>query len=462
MPPADEEQLTGDEKVLLSEWIGFGASDTLQFSDLGKESRMYQLVRNLIDKQNAYTWGDLPQVSESKILSLSSNYVRILRMFNSSNALQVIVYPHHEYQSDMLSELRPIAMNIVDLNVSGLPLDEEEMDFIAGCENLEKLNLSSSSVGDESISRLANLAGLRELKAYNTNLTDRSIPYFGQMKGLKDLYVYNTEISSEVVQDLGFQRNDFRVIKTLSQADEFKSILPSPSVEPRIYFFRDPVKLMLEHPLDDINLYYTLDGSEPDETSKRSTDSLEITESVNLKFYAAREGWVPSPVTNMQIFRTVKAPDQYSLLHSPNSRYIGKGEALLFDLEKGSEDFGDSTWMAFREEDLVLAGEWDKPVDIRSVVLSSMVHTDPYLFPPELIVVKGGMERSTMRILATLKPGKLEERSERHYTFYECDFEPVSVRFIEIMVEPLQRIPMWHAGKNEKGWFFIDEIVVQE
>ncbi|MGD9328659.1 MAG: hypothetical protein PVH48_06790, partial [Cyclobacteriaceae bacterium] len=69
--------------------------------------------------------------------------------------------------------------------------------------------------------------------------------------------------------------------------------------------------------------------------------------------------------------------------------------------------------------------------------------------------------RSDMRLLARLDPEKLEERADRHFRFFECSFDPVTIRYLEIEVQPLQRIPMWHPGKGEKGWFFIDEVVIQ-
>ena len=64
--------------------------------------------------------------------------------------------------------------------------------------------------------------------------------------------------------------------------------------------------------------------------------------------------------------------------------------------------------------------------------------------------------------MGQFNPKKLEERSERYFDFYECQFDPIKVRFIEITVQPLQSIPMWHQGKGEKGWFFIDEVVFEQ
>ncbi len=118
-------------------------------------------------------------------------------------------------------------------------------------------------------------------------------------------------------------------------------------------------------------------------------------------------------------------------------------------MEKGSGDFGDSTWMAFREESFILNAEWEEEVVIGSVVLSSMVNTDPYLFPPESIVIRGGMEKSDMNVLARLIPEKLEERTDRYFEFYDCKIDPIQpIRYIEIVVQPYKE---FLCGIREKA-----------
>ena len=43
---------------------------------------------------------------------------------------------------------------------------------------------------------------------------------------------------------------------------------------------------------------------------------------------------------------------------------------------------------------------------------------------------------------------------------YELKFKPVSFRYLKIIANPVLKLPKWHPGKGEKGWFFADEIFV--
>jgi uncharacterized membrane protein len=461
MPPLEEEQLTGDEMTLISSWVSHGASGDQKFSDLDISDPGYVIIDKIVSDSKNYRWSGLPDISDDEIDELSSNYIRILRFYNRSDAIQVIVYPHKNYESKGISKLKSIANNIIELSFSGIPVQNDELDFIGLCQNLEKLNLSNTGIDDEGVSKLKDLGKLTELKIYNSNITDKALDKVEEYPQLSRLYAYNSDITEEGINRLAKAKSGLSIIKNAKEAEDFKSVLPPPTANPRVYFFSEIARLKLNHPLQDIDIFYTTDGSMPGETSDKAEDSLEIKESLKLKFYAARSGWESSHIDSMNIYKTISQPDSYFLKNQPNPRFIGRGESLLFDKEKGPGNFGDSTWMAFREESFILNGEWEESVTIKAVVLSSMVNTDPYLFPPESIKIRGGMDKSDMRVLARLNPKKMDTREDRHFRFFECTFDPVMIRYLEIEVQPLQRIPMWHPGKGEKGWFFIDEVVIE-
>ena len=461
MPPLDEEQLTDDEMILISDWVSFGAPADLKFNDLEITDLSYAIIEKLISDSRSHRWTSLPDISDDEINELSSNYIRIIRFYNRSNALQVIVYPHKNYESSDIAGLKPIAENIIELNFNGIPIKNQEYEFIDLCRNFEKLNLSNTPIDDDGIDRLKKLEKLSELKIYNTNISDKALNKISQFAGLSSLYVYNTNVTADGINRMVQAKSGLVIIKSVAQAKDFKSVLPPPAIDPKTSFFTDPFRVKLSHPLQGIDIFYTTNGSKPDQSSLKASDSLEIGHSLQLKFYAAKSGWEPSDIDSINFYKTLGKPDRFILKNQPNSRFIGKGESLLFDLEKGSGDFADSTWMAFREESFILNAEWEEEVELGSVVLSSMVNTDPYLFPPESIEIRGGTEGNDMDVLARLIPEKLEERTDRHFNFYECKIDPVAVRYIEIVVQPLQRIPMWHPGKGEKGWFFIDEVIFQ-
>jgi hypothetical protein len=37
-------------------------------------------------------------------------------------------------------------------------------------------------------------------------------------------------------------------------------------------------------------------------------------------------------------------------------------------------------------------------------------------------------------------------------------FDSSSHAYYKIVAKPVTKLPLWHNGKGQKGWFFIDEI----
>jgi len=459
MPPADEKQLDEDEFTILRSWLDQGASNELTYSDLADDSDLHLLVGRLIDESNSNQWTDLPEISDEDIIDFASDYCTIHRLFNGSNALQVIIFPHETFSSNELQQLKPIAKNTVELNLSNLPLTDKDITFINSFENLEYLDLSGSTISDESYQALDKLQKLTTLKVYNTAIGDASIELLAGIPALSDLYIYKTNISEAGIQELINNNSLLNVVNYAPEALEFKSVLPVPIVAPINYFFREPFYVKLDHPLSSIDIKYTRDGSDPDENSTTINDSLFVDRNFTLKYYATKDGWESSAMDSILFFKSDQEPSTYALTYSPDQKYLGVGKSLLFDMKKGSTNFGDDAWMAFKDNLFSLICEFENEMVISQVVLSSMVNTDPYIFPPSNIKVYGGNSSDDVKLLGTYFPKEPRERIEQHFEFYTVDVIPASFKFIKIEVTPLKRIPMWHQGKGERGWFFIDEVV---
>ena len=207
---------------------------------------------------------------------------------------------------------------------------------------------------------------------------------------------------------------------------------------------------------------YTIDGSNPDVDSEKVEDSIFIKDNFTIKYVASKAGWVSSPIDSILFLRSIREPNTYDLKFPADQKYLGIGKSLLFDLEKGSANFGDDAWMAFRDNRFILTCEFEEEVELNSIVLSSMVHTDPYIFPPSSIQIMGGLTDQDMKLLGSMKPEQPKERQNQHFDYIECNISPNPLKIIQIIVEPLRKIPNWHQGKGESGWFFIDEVVFQE
>jgi hypothetical protein len=98
MPPKEEPQLTKEEMLLLADWIQAGSGKDLNFTDLDISMESYSIIQKTMNEQRTTQWEGLSAISDDEINDISSNYISIFRLYQKSNALQVIMYPHKEFK----------------------------------------------------------------------------------------------------------------------------------------------------------------------------------------------------------------------------------------------------------------------------------------------------------------------------------------------------------------------------
>jgi uncharacterized membrane protein len=212
MPPQEKKQLTSIEIQLIEEWVRLGASDTLQLNQLKNDQPLLALVNNLMRPDAKEKWTKLPKVDKTILSGLNSDYLTIKKLASTSEALSINLFTSPKYEATLITNLAPIAQNIITLDLSGIPIGAKEMEFIAKCINLEILEIDKTPVTDRDIIPIKSLSKLRSLKVYNTKVSDESIDLFKGLSSLEKLYVKGSAISAEGISSLQKERPSLVVI----------------------------------------------------------------------------------------------------------------------------------------------------------------------------------------------------------------------------------------------------------
>lgn len=202
MPPDGKKPLSENEIRILERWIALGASDTLRLNHLDDNEQLALLIKTMMQPKDIETWQTLPKVADSTIENLASDYLTIKRIIGNSNALGVSLFMPPEYNMTLIKNLERVAVNIVELDLSALPLGTIEMEVVANCENLERLEVDRTQITDAGFAKLGKLNNLKHLKAYGTKITDASLPTFRKLKALKTLYIWDSNISEPTLIQL--------------------------------------------------------------------------------------------------------------------------------------------------------------------------------------------------------------------------------------------------------------------
>ena len=89
-----------------------------------------------------------------------------------------------------------------------------------------------------------------------------------------------------------------------------------------------------------------------------------------------------------------------------------------------------------------------------------MVDIGSYLMPPLSLEVWGGNDPGQLKLLNRIVPEQPFKQVPSYLKMYELKFKPITLRYLRIIANPVIKLPKWHPGKGQRGWFFTDEIIV--
>ncbi len=202
MPPDDKKPLKANEIQILERWIALGALDTLRLHHMPKTEPLSVLVKAMMEPDAKNKWATFPKVADSTLQNLSTDYITINRIASNSHALSVTIFLSPKFDAAVIANLKRVAENIVELDMSGLPIGQQEMNTVSACSNLEWLEIDGTPITDTQVEVLRNLKNIRLLKIYDTKIGDASIPVFKDLQSLKSLYLWKTDISETALESL--------------------------------------------------------------------------------------------------------------------------------------------------------------------------------------------------------------------------------------------------------------------
>ncbi len=117
-------------------------------------------------------------------------------------------------------------------------------------------------------------------------------------------------------------------------------------------------------------------------------------------------------------------------------------------------------WLAWRQTRMEVLLQFIKPTTVQSITLSALIDVASYIMPPSSIEIWGGDDKNKMKLLGSVKPQQPTMQQPSSLRGFECKFDPATVKYIKIVGNTVSKLPAWHPGKGDKGWLFVDEVLV--
>jgi hexosaminidase len=232
------------------------------------------------------------------------------------------------------------------------------------------------------------------------------------------------------------------------------------TITPVVDFVKKQVKLMLTNEMNYPSIRYTLDGSEPRTKSHLYKNPIAISKATTVKAGAFSKGLLLGKVSAQKVF-VHKASFRPVDLKYPYERYTGGGGYGLVNGLRGSLNFGDGNWQGFHQSDLDGVVDLGKPTPIKRIAAGFLDRTSSWIFYPELVEFSVSLDGKQFTNVAHFEipvPSGHRETSVREFT---QELKDVKARYVRVYGKNVGICPDWHAGKGDKAWLFVDEIVVE-
>ncbi len=403
--------------------------------------------------------------STSSIEKLNNPFRRVLKVSAKSPALFVQFSLKEKFDIEQLTACKEIAEQIVALNLSGMPVDDQVFPILADFVNLEKLNLNATSISGVGINALSRLKKLEQLSVVNTAVGLQAILPLINMASLKHVFIWNTRIGA---QDLMLLQSKAPKIKWEIgyQADKKEILQLSPPYleDNENLIFEKGLNIALKNPFPNAKIKYTTDGLDPDSSHGNIyTKAIYTKELLRIKAVTTLEGWITSAITDFTVYPKGIACDSATLLSKPN-RGRTFGAKILIDGKKGYSQTADqlyNSWLGFKKEDFKAGFHFGSNPNLQQVVVSTADMTNSSgasVFPPTKITIKGGENAKKLKTIGVLSPAMPLMRRPNASIPYVIPIKPGKYPYIEIEMLTLKSLPEWHQEKGQRGFVFLDEV----
>ncbi|MGB5435723.1 MAG: FN3 associated domain-containing protein [Maribacter sp.] len=462
MPPKGKVQPTADELALLEWWMGHDHCFDCLVGTMDKTEQLEKILKNLEEDTStrALIAKEVGEVPNTWLADLNGSNISASRLAAKSPLILINLFGRTDLTPGDFKALKKYAKNIVELNLGKTNFNDTLAPSLKPFKNLTKLQLQKTTIADKSIDVIKGLEHLESLNLYGTEIDNTGLKKLEGMPSLTHLYLWQTDITNEAMDAYASAHPEVTVQGQIN-SDIFRATkLEPPTIIAETDFFTDSLHIALDYVFDDAQIFYTLDGSEPDSTSTQYSKPLTITRSTEVKAVTHAPGWHLSEVTASSFKKISFAVNAITLNKNPNERYKGHGAQTLIDQKRGTVNFVDGNWIGFEGSHFTATIELGKEEQVSSVSVGAFSSPEKWIFYPTGFKVWTSTNGTDFKLVKTQNLGPEAINTNTKFRFFDLDIAPTSAKYVRVQVNSQLKNPEWHPNPGGNSWLFVDEIVL--
>jgi len=467
MPPANKPQLTAEEKALIAQWIKSDLPFETRVATLPATDSLRMMAENFLKPTSVEEVYDFPQAAAGTIEKLNNEYRVLTPVSRDSPALHVTLFSKANYSSASVEELVAVSEQIVSLNLAKMPVKDAEMKTLAKFINLNRLNLNFTEISGQGLEQLKSLKKLRHLSLSGTSVDYKSLQsLMKNFSNLHSLTVWDTPITPAEVDKLRKEYVGIKLVAGRVETAEDILQLNLPQLANSSNIFEESMVLELGHPIRDVEIRFSLDGTEPDRENspKFIVGKTILKEGKLVKARAYKEGWLASEVSTFNVYQNRHLPDTVVLLSRLNRVHPANGAQTFFDREMGKFNANSpawaNNWAGFYQNNMELLLEYKVPVSVSDIGIQILVEPSNVIFPPSSLELWGGNGLNELKLIGKMKPKQPTQEGKPYIELISFEVKPFEGKFFKVVAKPVEKIPTWSKRKGGAALLLVDEMFV--
>ena len=212
--------------------------------------------------------------------------------------------------------------------------------------------------------------------------------------------------------------------------------------------------------LGDPDIYYTVDGSEPDEKALLFNDPVYIDQSTMVKARSIRQdGHTSFTVTGK--YHKISSDIKIDLKSEYHSLYPAGGELALIDFIRGNRNFRSGAWQGYEGEDLEAIVDLGRVKNINQVTVGFLQDQRSWIFMPEYVAFSISTDGRNFTEVGQDTNDISADDDGTLLKDFKVQVPGIRTRYIRVFAKNRMVCPEWHPGAGGKAWIFADEILVR-
>jgi hypothetical protein len=210
---------------------------------------------------------------------------------------------------------------------------------------------------------------------------------------------------------------------------------------------------------ENLDIYYTLDGSEPTLESAKFAEPFVLNESAQLRAFAYADG-LPASKTLVADFYKIPIGRKININTAYANQYAAGGNLALIDFIRGPLNYRTGAWQGYEGVDL------DAVVDLGNIQLISKIEVGflqdvgAWIFMPlevQYYVSRDGLD---FQHIGTIQNDVSHRMLDVNLKNFTLNFS-TKARYIKVIAKNQGNCPEWHPGDGQPAWIFADEILIK-